>query len=133
MKKDIFITDLNDHVFLIERPYCCYGQDFVELYAHNNESKKTEYIGTSNEDMSYYYNKNYIILSKDLEAVFAFDINNFCFIKNEEAKENAFREVLKNSLIDVLDNEREAIRHDVRRKVIKVLTHRHNDEQKKDF
>ncbi len=97
MEKKTYTTELNDNVSMIERTFYHDGEEYTEVLVHDRLNDMVEYIGTSYDGMQYYYNKNYIVLVKDEDVEFAFDVRRFCFITNEISKLKAFKNILKDS------------------------------------
>lgn len=105
MKKNTYITNLNQRTSLVERTFCHEGNDYVEIFAYDKLYNMIEYLGTSYGDMQYYYSSDYIVFVKDEDVEFAFDTTRFCFITNEVAKMRAFNKILRSSKIDFTKEE----------------------------
>lgn len=120
-KKDCNVIDLNKKKAIIERTFYYEGEKYTEVSVYDKIFDKTEYIGTSYDEMKYYFNNNYVVFVKDEDVEFAFDINNFCFINDEMEKMIAFSRILKSSQIDYTDAERkEKLDSDVK-KIVKRI------------
>jgi hypothetical protein len=121
-KKDCNVIDLNKKKAIIERTFYYEGEKYTEVSVYDKIFDKTEYIGTSYDEMKYYFNKNYVVFVKDEDVEFAFDINNFCFISDEMEKMIAFNRILKSSQIEYTDAERKIKLNSDAKRIIKKLS-----------
>ena len=119
--KDYYLTKLNENVYLLERMYSEGGEDFTEVLAYDSLNDRIENIGTSYYDMSYYYNKDYVIFATEDNIEFVFDVNAFDFITDERLKRRAFDKMMSGSMLEMLDYERTVIHADKRNKLVKAL------------
>lgn len=122
--KDYYLTKLNENVYLLERIFSEGGEDFTEVLAYDKKNNRVENIGTSYSEMSYYYNKDYVIFATEDDIEFVFDVNNFDFITDERKKRKAFDKMMSGSMFEILDYERTVIHLDKKDKLIKTLNNR---------
>ena len=119
--KNYFVTFLSKDFAIIERPYSYDGNDFVEVLAYDKPNNRLESVGTSYDDMQYYFNKNYVVFLKGDDIEFVFDNNKFDFVNYEELKAKALSDIMDKSLINVFAGEKEIMQLEECNEVVKSL------------
>ena len=119
--KKYYLTKLNSDVYLVEKPFSYDEKDYMKIFAYKKSSNNIEYIGTSYSNISYYYNKDFIIFASEDDIEFVFDTNEFDFITDELLKRKAFDKMMSGSMLEMLDYERDEMQLEENDKFIKSL------------